>query len=333
MHKVIAEDGDRRRHRHSLRDLLETTEGSVRIASAYVTDTDLLSGIENRTVQVLTYLSRMDIVSGATSLESLRLLIERGANCRYLIAGPRLHAKVYVFGEQFAVVTSANLTTNALTSNIEVGVELAGSAVQELIVWFDAFWTKAHPLDVMQVVEWQQQIDPLRREYRELRSKAGVALPNLPKGAPPSAESLEELRDLLNKKANRFFCCNSNRRQRARSPAGGYELEDRMHSRGFAAAWESFDFPKQMGKVERGDVILIFAKGAGIVGIGCATGKRQILEPGDPDTRTERTAAQEAFWLSNAERMLQTWVPYLKQTATQFDQFGGQGFKLSAVRT
>jgi hypothetical protein len=40
---VIAEsDKDRRQHRIRLRDLLKKTVGLVRIASAYVTETDLL---------------------------------------------------------------------------------------------------------------------------------------------------------------------------------------------------------------------------------------------------------------------------------------------------
>jgi HKD family nuclease len=94
----------------------------VRIASAYVTDSALLSGIKNRRVQLLTSLSLMDIVSGASSLESLALLISRGVQCRCVSGGPRLHAEVYIFGAESAVVTSANLTRNALDSNIEVGI-------------------------------------------------------------------------------------------------------------------------------------------------------------------------------------------------------------------
>jgi len=44
--------------------------------------------------------------------------------------------------------------------------------------------------------------------------------------------------------------------------------------------------------------------------------------------RTGRTPAQEAAWLSNAERMLQTWVPYLQQTEEQFKKFGGVGIQI-----
>ena len=81
MHTVIAEDGGRRKHRQLLRNLLETTEGPVRIASAYITDRDLLWGVKGRRVQILTSLLLMDIISGATSLDSLRSLIENGAEC------------------------------------------------------------------------------------------------------------------------------------------------------------------------------------------------------------------------------------------------------------
>ena len=211
MHKVIAEDGSHRQHRQWLRNLLETTKGPVARCSAYVTDRDLLAGIENRTVHLLTHVSFMDIASGATSLESLTSLIETGVQCRCLSDGPRLHAKVYIFGDHVAVVTSANLTTRALQSNIEVGVELTGSAVEELTAWFDSFWAKAQAFDVTQIAKWQQQTDALRHEYRGLRKKA-EALPTLPNETLRSADSPEELRDLLDT-AHQFFCCNTDRRQ------------------------------------------------------------------------------------------------------------------------
>ena len=119
---VIAEsDIGPRKHRNLLRSLLKRTEGTVRIASAYVTDTDLLSDIKKRDVRLLTYLSKMDIIVGASSLDSLTALIKGGVQCRYISSGPRLHAKVYVSDDQSAVVTSANLTWKALEKNTEKG--------------------------------------------------------------------------------------------------------------------------------------------------------------------------------------------------------------------
>ncbi len=42
----------------------------------------------------------------------------------------------------------------------------------------------------------------------------------------------------------------------------------------------------------------------------------------------DRTPAEEARWLSYAESMLQTWVPYLKQTEEQFSKFGGRNIEV-----
>src|SRR5271157_4257117 len=100
--ELIAEDGGARKHRHWLSELLEATGDSVRVASAYVTDDDLLFGIKNRKVRLLTSLVRMDIVSGATSLRCLRTLVKSGVQCCCLPHGPRFHAKVYIFGNESA---------------------------------------------------------------------------------------------------------------------------------------------------------------------------------------------------------------------------------------
>jgi hypothetical protein len=69
-----------------------------------------------------------------------------------------------------------------------------------------------------------------------------------------------------------------------------------MHIEGCAAAWESFRSPKYMERVKRGDAIFMFAKGVGIVGIGCAKAKRQILEPNDPDRIGMSNSKDEREW-------------------------------------
>ena len=52
-----------------------------------------------------------------------------------------------------------------------------------------------------------------------------------------------------------------------------------MHTRGFAAAWEKFKFPPHMDEVEPGDVIFMFAKSVGIIGVGVAEGTCERLSP------------------------------------------------------
>ena len=272
---VIAEaDGYKRQHRRRLRDLLKETDGLVRVASAYITDTDLLSGLRSRSVHLLTSLSRMDIITGASSLESLRSLAQSGVHCRSVASGPRLHAKVYIFGSQSAVVTSANLTWNALDSNLEVGVQLSRTAVSTLIGWFDALWNRAVPLNLKEISRWQRDTAALRSEYSDLRKKAAkVRMPR--SEARPFMLSPKQSQSLL-QNANRFFVCNTDRRW---SPVA----EQRMRQRGYAAAWEDFRHPSHMQKVKLGNVVFMYAKGVGIKGIGRAKAPYEVLQPGNPD--------------------------------------------------
>jgi hypothetical protein len=299
--ELIAEDGGQRKHRAYLRNLLDTTGGSVRVASAYVTDDDLLFGVENRAVRLLTSLVKMDIVSGATKLPCLRTLVESGVKCRCLSGGPRLHAKVYIFGDESAVVTSANLTTNAFESNIEVGVEVTGSVLQGLITWFDTFWKKADPLDLPMLFKLEKETESLRRAYAKLRRKAGTKQ-KLPIESMPSVRSPSELRDLI-ENAPKFFVCNTNRRY---TPDG--EDEDLMRRTKNAIVWTSFKYPEHMKRVLPGHAIFMFAKRKGIIAVARATGKCKVLPVGHPERLSlDRTNDEEwhvpvddwLFWAEN----------------------------------
>ena len=44
--------------------------------------------------------------------------------------------------------------------------------------------------------------------------------------------------------------------------------------------------------------------------------------------RHDRTPAEEARWLASAERMLQTWGPYPKQTEEQCRKYGDIGIEI-----
>lgn len=281
MPKLLAEDGCQRQHRLRLRRLLQSTDGPVRIASAYVTDREFLIGGGALDVRLITSLSPMDIASGATSLETLRALIESGVKCRFLPDRPRLHAKVYVFGAKSAVVTSANLTESGLDLNIEVGVEVGDENVQGLIEWYDRLWAIARPLRKTQLSELKRKAVLLRRDYVKLKKKSIQRL-MLSTGRSATVTVRDELLDLF-KNANRFFVCNTDRRHGKRTATGGYLLEEEMHDRGYAAAWWSFRFPDDMKEVQPGDAIFMFAKRVGIIAIGRAASPFEILEPGNPN--------------------------------------------------
>lgn len=271
---IVETEGGRRQHRSRLRGLLKKTDGLVRVASAYVTDTDLLDGLETRNVRLLVSLLRTDIITGASSLESMRSLTKSGVHCRCVAGGPRLHAKVYIVGNEFAVVTSANLTWSALDSNIEVGAQLGGPAVNELVAWFDALWNRAVPLSLEEISRWEQETAGLRLEYLALRKKASSMM--MPRSEARPALLLPKQFHSLFDETNRFFVCNTNRKWNR----GAEQL---MRQRGYAAAWEPFRYPSRMRQVEPGNAILMYAKGAGIIGVGSANAPCEVLQPGRPN--------------------------------------------------
>src|SRR3984885_12747639 len=278
-------DSAERQHRTTLQSLVEETEGTVRIASAYVTDTALLSGWKDRDVRLLTYISRQDIVFGATSLNSLIALIDAGVKCRYLFEEPRLHAKVYMFGIQSAVVTSANLTRKALDNNLEVGVCLSGVATAQLVTWFDTLWDASEVLDSELAATWLLETQA-EREQLSILKKSVKKQPALSTGKAKKLQNLFE-------GTSQFFVCNTNRRNSVSD-------EKTMHDQGYAAAWEKFNYPTHMDRVEAGDTICMYAKGEGIIGIGRAIGAAEKLESGAPNRllpHGERGGRKPTEWL------------------------------------
>jgi hypothetical protein len=280
MATLLVEGGKQRFHRKRLLELLADVKGPVLIASAYVTDRDLLLQAGDRETNLITALSPIDIASGATSLESLRALLEAGVQVRILPNKPRLHAKVYIFGSAAAVVTSANLTQNALDSNIEVGVELTGDEVRTLADWHTKLWTVGKPLSVDDVAFLQRSATQLRREYANFKRRTTAQLTI--EGERGENQLVDEPSRTL-ETASRYFACNTDRVEGTRTETGGFMLEQAMYDRGYAAVWEDFRYPSHMQQVEAGDIIFMFAKGVGILGVGRATAACTILQPHDPD--------------------------------------------------
>jgi hypothetical protein len=293
MFSLIAEaESAGRQHRKKLQSLMDQAGSILRIASPYVTDSQLLSDIKDREVRLLTHTSRMDFVVGASSLESLTALIKAGVQCRYTSKRPRLHAKVYLFDNQSAVITSANLTRRALDENLEVGVHLSGPSVTQLAEWFDTLWEKADKLDLEILARWSRDTEVERAEYSNLRKK-------LEKQPPLSSGPATKMLKLY-ETANQFFVCNTNRRH-------SREVENHMRDRGYAAAWEPFHFPSHMQRVKKGHAIFMYAKGHGIIGIGLAKDSCQILEPGSSDrialgkTREWRVPVDWLIWKDDSD--------------------------------
>src|SRR2546421_7648773 len=92
-----------------LADALRIDASELRIVCPFIKAgalTRLLSP-RPRSIQVITRFHLGDFADGVSDIVALRKLLEAGANVR----GVRnLHAKLYLFGQRRAIVTSANLT-------------------------------------------------------------------------------------------------------------------------------------------------------------------------------------------------------------------------------
>ncbi len=280
MIQILAEEGSDEKHYKRLKQRLANSDGMVRIATAYITERELISERLRHDIRLLVPDSIGDIARGTISLDALAGIIKTGVQGRFSPPSPKLHAKVYIFGNDGAIVSSANFSYSALRSNIEAGVEVSGPAVQELIAWYDRLWAQGRDITPQRLYDLKSATADLRRRYAKLDRESG-------KIASPPAHDLASHHgtrgvEALFATAGRFFVCNTDRKDGERGSGGGFLREEMMVARGLAAAWEDFRFPSHMNEVQSGNAIFAYAKGAGIIGVGRAKGSCEQLQPGDP---------------------------------------------------
>ena len=109
-------------------------------------------------IRVVTRFDLEEFVRGVSDASALRTLFEYGATVRGLRA---LHAKLYVFGDSVAVVTSANLTVSGLDRNPEFGMVTEDpSAIRSCLAYFDELWQRARDdLRMDQLDQWARELD------------------------------------------------------------------------------------------------------------------------------------------------------------------------------
>ncbi len=108
-------------------------------------------------LQVITRFNLLDFYEGVNDVAALRLLMKNGASIRGI---RNLHAKMYLFGQSQAVVTSANLTQAALHRNHEFGfVSKDPEIISGCREYFESLWSKAgENLDSEQLDEWERTV-------------------------------------------------------------------------------------------------------------------------------------------------------------------------------
>ncbi len=121
----------------------------------------LLTGKRPDLIQVITRFHPGDMCDGVSDTEALRLLLENGAKIRGV---KNLHAKLYLFGDKRAIVTSANLTEAGLLQNHEFGfVSSENGIIERCHEYFDNLWKRAgNDLDLARIEGWEKRIESVR---------------------------------------------------------------------------------------------------------------------------------------------------------------------------
>ena len=104
----------------------------------------LLQAARPSTIQVITRFNLSDFYAGVSDISALRHLLQSGAE----VKGVRnLHAKLYLFGSDQAIATSANLTEAALGRNHEFGFRASNPDIMaKCQAYFNSMWIRADPL-------------------------------------------------------------------------------------------------------------------------------------------------------------------------------------------
>ena len=161
---------------------VQVVKDSLYLSSPYIKNTiatllyEVLRSKENLhlSIKILTRVRIHDLIEGASDLEAFEKLLEikelQGVNAEVKCIS-NLHAKVYIFDEDSAIVTSSNLTPSGLKSNIEYGIEITDSAaVRQMLDDMETYWNNAETLTMemlkevrkrMQVTESIVNVNPI----------------------------------------------------------------------------------------------------------------------------------------------------------------------------
>lgn len=146
--------------RREFADALAADGDRIRIVCPFIKEgaiRGLLGRRRPRALEVITRFNLADFSGGVSDIRALELLLQRGARIRGI---KNLHAKMYLFGESRAIVTSANLTDAALSRNHEFGfVVTEPGAISECRRYFDGLWNRAgQDLQTQKLDEWNQRV-------------------------------------------------------------------------------------------------------------------------------------------------------------------------------
>lgn len=158
-----------------IREAARADRSSLRIVCPFIKTVairKLAEAVNPDRIEVITRFRLADIYEGVSDIGALRFLLMNDAKVRGV---KNLHAKLYLFGESSALVTSANLTLAGMESNHELGfITSDPKLVRECRTYFDKLWARAGDDLVSERLDvWQEKV---HREW------ANAGRSNNPKG-------------------------------------------------------------------------------------------------------------------------------------------------------
>ena len=164
-------------------------------------------------IQLLTRIRISDLIDGASDLEAFEMLLQLAEKSGLDVAVKcisNLHAKVYIFDENSAIVTSSNLTPSGLKLNVEYGIEVTErGTVQQILDDMNTYWRAAAPLTAgmieqvenrLRMTESVVTVDQNLRDddTPSLTSEPSIAAPSIGKRFAPQGQDIDfaELDDL-----------------------------------------------------------------------------------------------------------------------------------------
>ena len=163
--------------RSHLEKLFDCASQELLVASPYIKTREaewvcnrLAKNGHDKTIRLrlLTDVRSSNVLGGSLDMAALRVLNTELSHCE-IINLPRLHAKVYVADEAFAVITSANLTPSGLDSNLEYGVGITDPAtIRGVRRDLQLYATLGNLLSGETIFELEKVSDGLRAEYQAI---------------------------------------------------------------------------------------------------------------------------------------------------------------------
>ncbi len=140
---MIFTNGPRDTVRAAFERYTQTSRG-VLLASPFFSNSNLVREIVGRKCSVKLVVR----LSTATNPDDLREVAKLNVPMRHFTSS-RFHAKIYIFGDEVALVGSANLTDSGVQSNREVcvGIDREDPRFDQLVQLFQAYWDEAAVLD------------------------------------------------------------------------------------------------------------------------------------------------------------------------------------------